>query len=402
MRTVPSTPPRPPRTPLATLAYRALVVALAGLAVIGQIAYLDVLYWRALGLGSLGQVGIHPALLSSVITGATVTTISAAAAAFLVLRPTDLRGAYPLAVSLAGWGYLLAYSGLTVLLAPDPASPMRGLFVIHFLLVEALASAALLRFTACFPQRLDPESLEAPENLPAVLRPLQAFRGWLLGPTAPWIAALGAAVLVVAVNATLGRPIQDAALLLLADVFRLATLAFVILNMRKTFILSGIPGRRRMFWFVAGFAVLLSAVGMLLGGNILSAVTGWEVRGFNWRPVVLDLGVVGLIGGAVMAVTYDGALKPGKLTRRLAVAASFLTIGLFLAAGLETLFAGALASRVSLGRGVGTLVSLLAMGILYARTRRPLEGMIYQAWAVGGEGGGSVGEPPSATSEAAG
>lgn len=379
-------PPQGLRNTLATLAYRALTLVLAALAVLGQLAYLDALYWGALGLGSLGQGGMHPALLSSVITSTTVTTVAAAAAVTLTFAGPRARGAHPLALALAAWGYLLAYSGLTILLAPDPGSPLRDAFVIHFLVVEALAMGGLFRFTAVFPQTLPAGALQDPDTLPVGLRSLQYLRRWLLAPAGPWLAVLAGAALVVGVNAAMGRPTQDAALLLLTDILRLAGLAIVVLNLRKGFLEADVPGRRAMFWFVVGFTLLMGAVGTLLGGNILTAVTGWEIPGFNWQPVVLDLGVIGLIWGAAMAVLYRGPLKPGRVSRRMAVVASYVTVGLFLAAGMESLLAGTVASRITLAPGVGTLVSFLTMALLYLSTYRLLESMVYSAWAHGGRG----------------
>ncbi|GMV05562.1 MAG: hypothetical protein AMXMBFR53_18400 [Gemmatimonadota bacterium] len=375
-------PPHGRETTLATLAYRLLTVLLSVLAVIGQVAYLDVLHGDTLGLGALPREGgLHPALLSAVITGAVVSTVAGVVALTLAFRGPGDRGARPLGLALAGWAYLLAYSGLTVLLSPDVGSPWHASFDVHFLLVEAAALAGLLRFTTLFPSRMAPGDLQDPETLPVGLRSLQRFRQWLLGPRGPWLGAVGAAFILLGVNAALGRPAEDAALLLPADLLRLGVLGIVILNMRRAFVLADVAGRRQMFWLVMGFTLLLAAVGVLLGGNVLTAVTGWAIPGFNWRPVVLDLGVIGLIWGAAMGVFYGGAMKPGKLSRRLAVLASAVTLALFLAAGMESLLAGAVASRIALPAGTGTLVSLVAVGLLYARTRRPVESMIYHAWA---------------------
>lgn len=382
--TVPLWKDRPLRTPrlvLAPLAYRGLTVILSALAIAGQAAYLDVLYWNALGLGRLAHGGLHPALLSSVITGAVVTTVASVVALTLVFRGNGGRGARPLGLALAGWAYLLAYSGLTVLLAPDPASVWRTPFEVHFLLVEGIASAGLLRFTALFPSALDPSALRSPEALPVGLRLAQHVRLWLLGPVAPWLAAVGATALLFVINGAMGRPAQDAALLLLTDLLRLTALAVVILNLRRAFLAADTEGRRSMFWLVVGFTLLMGTVGWLLGGNVLTAVTGWDTPTFNWRPVVLDLGVLGLIWGVAMGVFYQGDMKPGKLSRRLAVLASACTLGLFLAAGLESLLAGTVATRITLPRGIGTVVSFVAVTLLYARTHRPLESMIYHAWA---------------------
>jgi hypothetical protein len=122
-------------------------------------------------------------------------------------------------------------------------------------------------------------------------------------------------------------------------------------------------------------------VGALLGGNVLTAVTGWEIPGFNWRPAVLNLGVLGLVWGAAMGIFYRGPLKPGQVSRRAAVGGASLTVALFLAAGLESLVAGGVTSSVTLPRGIGTFVAFLTIGILYASARSAIESMIYHAWA---------------------
>ncbi|NJD20870.1 MAG: hypothetical protein FIA95_16500 [Gemmatimonadetes bacterium] len=351
------------------------------MALTGQFVYLDVIYWDFTGLAVLSGNVLHPALRSSVLTGAVVPLVVAAAALMLAFRADGDRGAHPFGLALAAWGYLLAYSGLTILLAPDSGSAARPLFDAHFLFVEALALAALLRFTALFPTPLLPGALRDPDTIPPLIRPAQHVRAWLLTPSGPWVAGSGAFLLVLASNAAMGRPTQDAPLIVLADIFRLGALAGVVLNLRAGFGVADTTGRRAGFWFVVGFTLLLGAVGALLGGNVLTAVTEWSIPGFNWRPVVLDLGVLGLIWGAVMGIAYRGARKPGPLARRAALLATTVTAALFLAAGLESLFTGVVASPVTLPRGSGTVLAFLAMGILYTRIRRPLESLAYRAWA---------------------
>ncbi len=377
------------RPTLATLAYRGLTVLLAVLALAGQATYLDVLYWNALGVGGLTQGGLHPALRTAVLASATMTAVTAGLGMFLALRRDASRGARPLGLALAGWAYLLAFSGLSLLLSPDPGRDLRGPFASHFLFVEAIASAALLRFTALFPTPLTPRALEDPATMPGWLRPAQRARLMLLGPRAPWVTALASAALVLIVNAALGRPIQDAALLLLTDVLRLTALAVVVLNLRASFVAADREGRRTTLWFVVGFTLLLGAVGALLGGNLLAAVTGWDAPGFNWRPIVLDIGVLGLVAAVIVGVVYEGGRKPGPIARQLAVLGGAVTVTLFLAAGMESLAKGVVVAPFPVPRGVGTAVACITVGLLYRRTRRPIESMIYHAWA----------EPPEGTPE---
>lgn len=351
------------------------------MALVGQVAYLDALHWNSLGVRRLAQGSLHPALLSAVVTSAVVTTVAVGAALALVFRRSRERGGHPLGLSLATWAYLLSYSGITVLLAPDPGAGVRPVYEAHFLFVEALGLAALLRFTALFPAPLPESATLDPDELPVGLRTAQRLRRLFLRSWGPWAAGLAAPLLLLSIAAGMGRPLQDAALLLLADVFRLAALAVTVLNLRCAFVAADRDARRTMFWLVVGFSLLMSAVGVLLGGNVLSAVTGWEIPSFNWRPAVLDLGVVGLIWGASMGVFYRGRLKPGVVARRTAVLGGALMVALFLAAGLESLVAGVVATRIQLPAGIGTVVAAVGMGLLYLRTHGPLEGVIYHAWA---------------------
>jgi len=379
-------PPEPPRHILATVAYRGLTVLLAVLALAGQVTYLDVLYWNVLGVGELTVGGLHTAFRTSVIASASVTAVMAVLAIVLAFRRDSERGARPFALALAGWAYMLAFTGLTLLLSPESGDRLHGAFSAHFLFVEAIASAALLRFTASFPVRLAPEALEDPGTLSVWLRPLQRLRFVLLGSRAPWVAAVAAAVVILAVNRASGRQAEDAALLLLADAMRLAAIAVAVLNLRGAFVAADRDGRRAVFWFVVGFTLLLGAVGVLLGGNLLVAVTGWEHPDFNWRPIALNLGFVGLVWGATMAVAYRGSHRPGPMARHVAVLATAVVVALFLAAGLESLVKGVVAAPFPVPRGIGTVVAFVAVGLLYVRTRRPIEDLVYHAWAEAPEG----------------
>ena len=359
-----------------TFAYRGVTVILVALALMGQAAYLDVLYWNSMGLGRLAMGGVTPALFSAVITGAVVSLVSGVLGVTMAFRGDGARGARPLGLALAAWSYLLAYSGTTVLFAPDLDSPFRFAFESHFLGVEALGLAALLRFTTLFPTPLTSADLRAPDDLAVGLRTAQYLRLLLLRAWGPWLFAAMALALVLGVNATMGRTTQDTALLPLTDIMRLAALAVVVLNLRVSFVRADRQNRRQMFWMVVGFTLLVGAVGALLGGNVLVAVTHWEIQGLNWRPIVLDLGVMGLLWGTAMGVFYNGAMRPGVFTRRATVLFSMLTMALFLAAGMETL----LVAR-SLPQGIGTVLATVAVGLLFVTSRRPLESMLYHTWA---------------------
>jgi hypothetical protein len=282
---------------------------------------------------------------------------------------------------MAVWAYLLAYSGMVILVSPAADSSLRWIFDAHFLLVEALGLAALIRFTALFPEPLRPGMLRDPRTLAPGLRAAQRFRIRLLGPAAPWVAGTAAAVLTIGVNAALGRSIQNAALLPLADLLRLGALTVVVLNLRRAFFSAPPAGRTRVTWVALGFTVLVGAVGLVLGGNVLTAVTGWAAPRLNWRPIILHLGVIGLLSGTAMGVTYAGRVDPAPLVRRVAVVLGMATVMLFLAAGLEMLLSGGVSALFVLPHGAGTLLAVVVMLVVYRRSQRPLEAFLSQTWA---------------------
>jgi hypothetical protein len=344
------------------------------------VALLDALFRDGVGLGTISLGVVRPALLSAVVTGAVVSLASAALSVAMTLRRQARPGARPMGLALAAWAYLLAYSGIVVLLAPAATSILRRPFDAHFLVVEALGLAALIRFTALFPRRLAPEDLQDPTTLPAGVAAMQRIRVWLLRPAAPWIAAVVAVAVAVAANGASGRPIEDAALLPLTDLLRLLALGLVVLNLRVSYFACAPSERVPMTWVILGFGLLVGTVGVVLGGDVLTAATGWEIPAVNWRPIVLHLGVVGLLWGSGMGVFYMGAADPGPLVRRVAVLSGMATFGLFLAAGLETLLSGAVAARFSMPGGTGTFLALVVTALVYGRTRRPLEAFLAQPW----------------------
>lgn len=378
-----SFPPRQEAS-LAALVYRGLTILLAALAVLGQTALLDALFTDGVGLGTINLGAVRPALLSSVVTGAVVSLASAALAVTMAVRRGARPGAGPLGLALAVWAYLLAYSGIVVLLAPAASSPLHKPFDAHFLVVEALGLASLLRFTAIFPRPLRAADVQEPATLPAGVASLQRLRVLFLGPTTPWIGGLIAVGVAVVANALSGRPIEDAALLPLTDLLRLLALGLVVLNLRVSYLSSTPADRAPLTWVILGFGVLVATVGLVLGGNVLTAATGWEIGSVNWRPIVLHLGVVGLLWGSGMGVFYTGATDPGPLVRRLAVLSGMATFGLFLAAGLEILLSGGIAARFSMPGGTGTFLAVVVTALVYGRTRRPLESFLAQPWIESG------------------
>lgn len=354
---------------------------MTALALLGQVAYLDALYWRTLGFGGITYDGTQPALLSAVVTGAVVSVFAGGLAIVMAYRGGGRHGARPLGLAFSAWAYLLAYSGLVVLFTPDLTSPWRIPFEAHFLVVEALGMAGLIRFTLLFPEPARASDFADPATLRYGLGTLQRARLLLLSPPTTWVVILAGVGGATFANELLGRSVQDTALLPLVDLMRLAGLALVVMNIRSAYLAADAGGRRRMLWIAVGFGALMGAIGILLGGNVLAAVTGWELPGLNWRPIVLDIGVIGLMLGAAMGVYYEGDLEPRRIARRGSIALGMAVAALFFASGLETLLSGGVSASVALPDGIGTAVAILIVGFVYTRTHRPLETVLSNAWA---------------------
>ena len=118
-----------------------------------QVAHLDALSGVSLGLAGTLVGNPTPSFLTLVAADAVVSVSSGVLAIALVFRGDPNRGARGLAVTLAAWSYLLAYSGIVVLLRPDPGA-LRTIFQAHFPLVELLGLAGMIRFTSIFPHKL--------------------------------------------------------------------------------------------------------------------------------------------------------------------------------------------------------------------------------------------------------
>lgn len=374
-------PPTPNR-PLATLAYRLFVVALTGLALVAQTVRLDSLYANVLGYAGAWAGQTTTSFMTVAVVDALLTLVSATVALLLVFRGRTERGARPLALVLSVWSYLLAYSALVAFLRPtDPTSTARLLFEAHFLVIEVVGLGALIRFASTFPRPLTLADLKSLDQLPAVVRPLQAARRALLSSGALWGSMALVVVVALLVNRALGQAAQDAALLPLVDVVRFGALALVVTNMRRSYLSATATERGRLHWLAFGFSVLLGSLSVLIGGNVLLTVTGWTVPVINWRPVVLGCGVAGMIGGAARAVMDEGDRSAARLFRGGMIASVLILATLLLASGFEALLSDAVVARLSLPSGLGTLAALALMGVVHTRLRVPLEVVFDHAWS---------------------
>lgn len=359
-----------------TTAVRVSVTLLAIAGTAGHLAYLDALWWHSLGLADTVTPDVSSSLVVVFAAHALVSLASAGLAVVLVLhegrREPAARG---LGVAFGAWSYLMAYSGVTMLLRPDPGLT-REVFEAHFLAVEVIGLAGLIRFTALFPEPLAPAQVEAPEGLPAVLLPFHLASVWMLRPAAPWLVLFAAVIGLWSLSAATDAPLSDAGLSPLMDVVRLAAAGLVVLNLRRAWGASGEEGRERLQWLIAGFTGLVAALGLMIGGNVLVAVTGFPEPEVAWRPLLLDVGLLGFLGGLATAVVYRGPLRPETVLRRTVTMSTFTTLGLFFAAGLEALLSGGIVTAFSMRAGVGSAIALAMMVSTYRNYARVLERLL--------------------------
>ncbi len=365
-----------------TIVARLLVAVLALAAVAGQAAHLDALSGAAMGLAEALTRSPRPAFLTLVVADAVVSVVTGLLALAVVFRGNRDRGAIELGIALAAWSYLLAYSGIIILLRPDPGI-VRTLFEAHFSAVEIVGLAGLVGFTSAFPRRLGPSDLSPAEALPRWLGPGQQVRSWLLSPTGPWVAALAVALLLFGVNSASGRSLADAGLHPLMDLLRFLAVALVVLNVRRSWVLSDPSGRDRLSWILVGLALLFGIIALLIGGNILLSATGWSEPQVAWRPILLNVGLLGFLWGAGMAVFYTGEWVAADVVRRVVSLTVLTTLGLFLATGLEVLFSGALVGRVSLPPGLGTLAATLTAAATFRHSLPFIERILDQLPGMG-------------------
>jgi hypothetical protein len=362
-----------------------MVTMLAAVAAVSQVAYLDALSWHILGLAAPMTAQMRPPFLTLLTAHAIVSAVAGVLAVALVLnegpRQSAARG---LGLALGAWSYLTAYSGVTLLLRPDPGAP-RSLFEAHFLAVEVAGLVGLLRFTALFPQPLADRSLEPPPTLPSGVRPFHTASVWMLGDRALWIVGLGVLGSLWGVTAARGLAIADAGLSPLMDVVRFAAAGLVVLNLRRSWSRADPEQAGRLAWLFIGLAWVAGALLLLIGGNVLLAVTNWPEPVMPWRPLLLDIGLIAFLVAVAMGILYRGTMDAAQTARRIGAFATVATMALFLAAALEALFTGgALGGGASLRTGVGTLVAFVILVSTHRGLVRSLERGLAQLMGPGG------------------
>lgn len=356
------------------IAVRMVVILLAVAGIAGQLAYLDALWWHALGLTATVAREVGDATILLLAAHAVVSSACSVLAILLVLdEGMRARAARALALAFGAWSYLMAYSGVTLLLRPVAPGPAREIFEAHFLVVEVVGLAALLRFSTIFPRPLGPAELRPGATLPAAFVPVHRFAVFMRRAWAPW--AAGAAVLVGLWSWTLvaGGDLSDAGLSLAMDLIRLSAAGLVVMNLHRAWSMSTEGDRDALMWLVAALAILIGTLTVVLSGGTLVRVAGFSEPDLAWRPLLIDAGMIGFFVGVAASVLGKGRLDPARLTRKVTAWAVVATVGLFLATALEALFTGGIVAAYTLRPGLGTVVAVAVVLSTYRTSTGAIE-----------------------------
>jgi hypothetical protein len=337
---------------------RVAVILLAVAGTAGHLAYLDALWWHSLGLTARVSRDVSSATILLLTAHAVVSFVCSALSVAMVLSERHRQeAARALALAFGAWSYLMAYAGATLLFRPPTPGMRREIFEAHFLAVEMIGLAGLVRFTSIFPRSLTDAELEPLPTLPPMLVPFHHASVGMRRRHAPLVAATLVLLVLWGWAISTGRPLSDAGLSRGMDLVRLCAAGLVVMNLRRAWAVATEGDRDGLTWLLVALAILLGALSMLIGGNMLVAVTGFPEPDVAWRPILLDLGLVGFLVAIAMSVLSRGRRDPARVLHRTASLAAAITVGLIMAAGLEALFGGDILSAFSLRHGVGSAVA---------------------------------------------
>lgn len=360
-------------SPVVPTVVRVAVILLAVAGAAGHVAYLDALWWHQFDLTSALERDVSRATILLLTAHSIVSVVCGGFSIALVLHEGPRhKAARALATTFAAWSYLMAYSGATMLFRPDPGVA-REIFEAHFLVIEVLGLAALIRFTSIFPRRLQPEELAPTETLPAFLLPVYTAAVFMRRSAAPWGAGAIVLTTVWAITLLGNGALSDAGLSPVMDVIRFGAAGIVVMNLRRAWTSATEGDLDALTWLLVALAFLIGALAVLVGGNVLVAVTGFPEPDVAWRPILLDFGLVGFITCVALSVMYRGPLDPALVTRRIVTMAGVVTAGLFFAAGLEALLSGGFIGRVSMRTGIGTAVAFAVVLSTFRSVARLVE-----------------------------
>ena len=373
-----------------SLVLRIIVPALALAAAAGQLAYLDAVTWHLVTPALSSGADARATVVTAAVAHALLSMAAGVLATLIVFRrPARSPAAGMLALAIGAWSYLLAYPGIVVLLRPDPGA-MRLAFETHFLLVETVGLAALLRFTSLFPEPLTLPKVPEKGGAARLARFLRPLRAALVRPSVAWGAALLLPALLVALTSATDTPVGDAGLHPLMDVFRVAAAAAVVLNLRDAWAKAGVEGRARMGWMLAALSALLASVLLVIGGNILLSATTWPDPSFSWRPVLLDLGVMGFVTGLAATELAPVDTNAVRSARRIVLGTSLLMTVLLSATILEVLLSSGIFGPVALPAGLGAAMAAAGIGSVSGPLLRFYDRLVDQ-WPGFSEGDPSTG-----------
>lgn len=356
-----------------SIAVRIWVILLAVAGMAGQVAYLDALWWHSLGLTAAVAREVSPSTVTLLSAHALVSFVCSVLAILLVLHERHRAAAgRALGTAFAAWSYLMAYSGVTMLYRPAVPGTARDIFEAHFLAVEVLGLVGLLSYTSVFPRKLADEELQPSPTLPAPLLPFHHAAVYLRRPAAP--ARAGVAVLLLLWGGILatGGELSDAGLSRGMDAVRFLAAGAVVMHLRRAWGCATEGDRDGLTWLLAALSVMLGSLLLLIGSNVLVAVTGFPDPHVAWRPILLDAGMIGFLLTLAFSVLAPGGADPLRHTRRIASTCAVITAGLFLAAGLEALFTSGVLGAYTLRGGVGTAI---AFSVILS-TYRGLAGLV--------------------------
>jgi hypothetical protein len=200
----------------------------------------------------------------------------------------------------------------------------------------------------------------------------------MLRPSAPWFVAGVIAAGLWVLNASQGAPAADAALSPAMDFFRVAAAGLTVLNLRRSWGRAEGEDALRLSWLLVALASLIGILLLYIGGNVLVGVTDWPEPNVAWRPLLVDIGVLGFLIALAMSVVYRGPIDPQKLGRRILSGAAVATVGLFLAAALEAVLSGGILAGLSLRTGVGTVIAFATVVSTHRGLIRGLERVLQQ------------------------
>jgi len=359
-----------------TFTVRILVLLLSGGAVAGQLAYLDALAWHVLSPSPMQSV--RGVVLTMALAHAVLSIASGAVAVVLAFRDQAAQpGSRGLSLAIGAWSYLLAYPGIVVMLRPDPGTA-RMVFDGHFLLVETLGLAGLVRFTTLFPRKLVPAELTSHAVGSRLATFLQPLRSALLEPGIVWAAAVLVPTSLFVVSLARGTPVADAGFAPVMDVMRIAAAAAVVLNLRDAWVRADPREQPRLSWLLAALSSLIASVLLVIGGSILLSATSWPDPPVAWRPILLDLGVLGFVVGLAATQIAPERIDAVRAARRIAGGVGLAMTLLLSATIFEVMLSSGLFGPVTLPAGLGAVMAAAAVGSVSAPLLRFFERMLDQ------------------------